>query len=181
MAVAIEIPETDEGLTSAFGMGPAASRVYGQNHGLAVGGYGECWPLKKAIYRKHEGVISTLCAGCGHDSITAAIIQAVFELAEVPCRPVEEALLTALEDRVDYVQTAAIGTLAEMDAKWTIPNLIGKLKDKNEFIREAAILALEKLVGRPLGIDAESSNSKVLAKVRELEKWWKDNEKRILG
>ena len=28
----------------------------------------------------YEGVISTLCAGCGHDSITAAIIQAIFEL-----------------------------------------------------------------------------------------------------
>ena len=27
--------------------------------GDSVGGYGECWPLKKAIYRKHEGVIST--------------------------------------------------------------------------------------------------------------------------
>ncbi|NNK49866.1 MAG: hypothetical protein HKP01_13415 [Gemmatimonadetes bacterium] len=37
----MSIPETDEGLNSAFGMGPAASRVYGQNHGLAVGGYGE--------------------------------------------------------------------------------------------------------------------------------------------
>ena len=29
--------------------------------------------------RDYEGVISTLCAGCGHDSVTAAIIQAVFE------------------------------------------------------------------------------------------------------
>jgi hypothetical protein len=37
----MSIPETDEGLTSTFGMGPAASRVYGQNQGLAVGGYGE--------------------------------------------------------------------------------------------------------------------------------------------
>jgi len=37
----LSIPETDEGLNSAFGMGPAASRVYGQNHGLAIGGYGE--------------------------------------------------------------------------------------------------------------------------------------------
>jgi 2-oxoglutarate ferredoxin oxidoreductase subunit beta len=26
--------------------------------------------------RDYEGTISTLCAGCGHDSITAAIIQA---------------------------------------------------------------------------------------------------------
>jgi len=30
--------------------------------------------------RDYEGTISTLCAGCGHDSVTAAIIQAVFEL-----------------------------------------------------------------------------------------------------
>lgn len=30
--------------------------------------------------REYEGVVSTLCAGCGHDSITAALIQAVFEL-----------------------------------------------------------------------------------------------------
>ena len=30
--------------------------------------------------RDYEGVISTLCAGCGHDSITAAIIEACFSL-----------------------------------------------------------------------------------------------------
>jgi len=30
--------------------------------------------------RDYEGGVSTLCAGCGHDSITAALIQAVFEL-----------------------------------------------------------------------------------------------------
>lgn len=34
--------------------------------------------------RDYEGTISTLCAGCGHDSITAAIIQAVFELNVEP-------------------------------------------------------------------------------------------------
>ena len=34
--------------------------------------------------RDYEGTVSTLCAGCGHDSITAAIIQAVFELAVEP-------------------------------------------------------------------------------------------------
>lgn len=31
--------------------------------------------------RDYEGSMSTLCAGCGHDSITAAIIRAVWELA----------------------------------------------------------------------------------------------------
>lgn len=30
--------------------------------------------------RDYEGAMSTLCAGCGHDSVTAAIIQTVFEL-----------------------------------------------------------------------------------------------------
>ena len=30
--------------------------------------------------RDYEGGMSTLCAGCGHDSVTAALIQAVFEL-----------------------------------------------------------------------------------------------------
>ncbi|HUL07372.1 MAG TPA: 2-oxoacid:ferredoxin oxidoreductase subunit beta [Candidatus Acidoferrum sp.] len=33
--------------------------------------------------RDYEGAVSTLCAGCGHDSISAAIIQACFEL-EIP-------------------------------------------------------------------------------------------------
>lgn len=34
--------------------------------------------------RDYEGGMSTLCAGCGHDSVTAAIIQACFELAIEP-------------------------------------------------------------------------------------------------
>ncbi len=33
--------------------------------------------------RDYEGTMSTLCAGCGHDSITAAIVQAFWEL-EIP-------------------------------------------------------------------------------------------------
>lgn len=36
--------------------------------------------------RDYEGAISTLCAGCGHDSISAAIIQACFELELEPHR-----------------------------------------------------------------------------------------------
>src|SRR5690606_20276443 len=35
-------------------------------------------------HRDYEGTISTLCAGCGHDSITAAIIEACFELSIEP-------------------------------------------------------------------------------------------------
>ena len=37
-------------------------------------------------HRDYEGTVSTLCAGCGHDSITASIIQACFELAIEPHR-----------------------------------------------------------------------------------------------
>src|SRR6202041_2324471 len=34
--------------------------------------------------RDYEGTMSTLCAGCGHDSITAAIIRACWELSLAP-------------------------------------------------------------------------------------------------
>jgi 2-oxoglutarate/2-oxoacid ferredoxin oxidoreductase subunit beta len=36
--------------------------------------------------RDYEGTVSTLCAGCGHDSISAALIQACFELDLPPHR-----------------------------------------------------------------------------------------------
>lgn len=34
--------------------------------------------------RDYEGVVTTLCAGCGHDSITAAFVQAFWELSIEP-------------------------------------------------------------------------------------------------
>jgi 2-oxoglutarate/2-oxoacid ferredoxin oxidoreductase subunit beta len=45
-------------------------------------------PLNKLGYtrRDYEGKVSTLCAGCGHDSISAAIIQACWELDIEPHR-----------------------------------------------------------------------------------------------
>ena len=36
--------------------------------------------------RDYEGAMSTLCAGCGHDSVTAAIVQAFWELDVQPHR-----------------------------------------------------------------------------------------------
>jgi len=39
--------------------------------------------------RDYEGAMSTLCAGCGHDSITAALVQAFFELDLPPHRAVK--------------------------------------------------------------------------------------------
>ena len=37
-------------------------------------------------HRDYEGKVSTLCAGCGHNSITAAIIEACFDLSIEPHR-----------------------------------------------------------------------------------------------
>src|SRR2546427_6192621 len=37
-------------------------------------------------HRDYEGSVSTLCAGCGHDSISGAIIEACFELSIPPHR-----------------------------------------------------------------------------------------------
>jgi len=34
--------------------------------------------------RDYEGALSTLCAGCGHDSITAALVQALWEMSIAP-------------------------------------------------------------------------------------------------
>ena len=45
--------------------------------------------LKNALgltKRDYEGAMSTLCAGCGHDSVTAAIVQAYWELDVPPHR-----------------------------------------------------------------------------------------------
>ena len=39
--------------------------------------------------RDYEGVMSTLCAGCGHDSVTAAVVQAFFELDVPPHRAIK--------------------------------------------------------------------------------------------
>jgi 2-oxoglutarate ferredoxin oxidoreductase subunit beta len=45
-------------------------------------------PVNKVGFtrRDYEGAVSTLCAGCGHDSISAAIVQACFELDVLPHR-----------------------------------------------------------------------------------------------
>jgi 2-oxoglutarate ferredoxin oxidoreductase subunit beta len=43
-------------------------------------------PVNDLGYTKqnYEGAISTLCAGCGHDSISASIVEAIFELSIAP-------------------------------------------------------------------------------------------------
>ena len=46
--------------------------------------------------RDYEGAITTLCAGCGHDSVTAAIIQAFWDLSIPPHRVAKEKVKSLL-------------------------------------------------------------------------------------
>ena len=45
-------------------------------------------PKNKLGYTEadYEGALSNLCAGCGHDSISAAVIQSCFEMNLEPYR-----------------------------------------------------------------------------------------------
>lgn len=105
---------------------------------------------------------------------------AVVGLIDFRVRRAEEALVGVLEDKLDYIKTAALNNLAEMEAKWTIPHVIERLKDAEPYVRETAIEALEKLMGRSVGISPDAPMSKLLAKSRELTTWWEENKARIL-
>ena len=59
--------------------------------------------------RDYEGSISTLCAGCGHDSISAAIIQAVWELSIEPHRVAKLSGIGCSSKTPDYVLGASHG------------------------------------------------------------------------
>jgi len=59
--------------------------------------------------RDYEGSISTLCAGCGHDSISAAIIQAVFELDLPPHRIAKLSGIGCSSKTPDYFLSQAHG------------------------------------------------------------------------
>lgn len=59
--------------------------------------------------RDYEGSISTLCAGCGHDSISAAIIQAVWELAIPPHRVAKLSGIGCSSKTPDYFLGTAHG------------------------------------------------------------------------
>ena len=60
-------------------------------------------------HRDYEGKISTLCAGCGHDSITGAIIEACFELAIEPHRVAKISGIGCSSKTPDYFLNASHG------------------------------------------------------------------------
>jgi len=59
--------------------------------------------------RDYEGSVSTLCAGCGHDSISAAIIQACYELALPPHRIAKLSGIGCSSKTPDYFLSASHG------------------------------------------------------------------------
>ena len=59
--------------------------------------------------RDYEGSVSTLCAGCGHDSISAAIIQAAFELDLPPHRIAKLSGIGCSSKTPDYFLGASHG------------------------------------------------------------------------
>jgi 2-oxoglutarate ferredoxin oxidoreductase subunit beta len=59
--------------------------------------------------RDYEGSISTLCAGCGHDSISAAIIHAVWELGIAPHRVAKLSGIGCSSKTPDYFLGASHG------------------------------------------------------------------------
>src|SRR5436853_2019526 len=59
--------------------------------------------------RDYEGAISTLCAGCGHDSISAAIIQACWELSIEPHRVAKLSGIGCSSKTPDYFLGASHG------------------------------------------------------------------------
>ncbi|WP_395688511.1 2-oxoacid:ferredoxin oxidoreductase subunit beta [Caenimonas koreensis] len=59
--------------------------------------------------RDYEGKISTLCAGCGHDSISASIIQACWELDILPHRVAKLSGIGCSSKTPDYFLGASHG------------------------------------------------------------------------
>src|ERR1700682_2774807 len=60
-------------------------------------------------HRDYEGTVSTLCAGCGHDSITASIIEACFELSIEPHRVAKISGIGCSSKTPDYFLNASHG------------------------------------------------------------------------
>ncbi|HEV2365437.1 MAG TPA: 2-oxoacid:ferredoxin oxidoreductase subunit beta [Caulobacteraceae bacterium] len=59
--------------------------------------------------RDYEGKVSTLCAGCGHDSISAAVIQACWEIDLAPHRLAKLSGIGCSSKTPDYFLSASHG------------------------------------------------------------------------
>ena len=59
--------------------------------------------------RDYEGAITTLCAGCGHDSVTAAVVQAFWDLSIAPHRVAKLSGIGCSSKTPDYFLGASHG------------------------------------------------------------------------
>ncbi len=59
--------------------------------------------------RDYEGAMSTLCAGCGHDSVTAALVQACWEMAIEPHRAAKMSGIGCSSKTTAYVLRSSHG------------------------------------------------------------------------
>jgi 2-oxoglutarate ferredoxin oxidoreductase subunit beta len=79
--------------------------------------------------RDYEGTMSSLCAGCGHDSVSAALIQAFFELDIEPYRVAKFSGIGCSSKTPAYFMSAAHGINAvhgRMPAVATGANAVNK-------------------------------------------------------
>ncbi|MFT7616835.1 MAG: hypothetical protein ACI97A_000465 [Planctomycetota bacterium] len=132
--------------------------------------------LNPAKAKKRQELLAQLKHKEGTKRFSAAV-----DLGEFRDREVEEAMVELLQDKEEYVCSTALTNLMDMNTKWSIPHIIPVLKNDDYVLRETAIAALEKLMGRSISLDPAANSAKVLAKIRELTKWWDKNRDRILN
>lgn len=132
--------------------------------------------LSPAKAKKRLELLKQLKDKEGTNRFSAAV-----DLGEYRDSEVEAAMVELLLDPEEYVCSTALTNLMDMDARWSIPHIIPILKNDDYVLRETAIAALEKLMGRSISLDPTANSAKVLAKIRELNKWWDKNKDKVLA
>ena len=78
--------------------------------------------------KDYEGALSTLCAGCGHDSISAAITQGIFELSIPPHRIAKLSGIGCSSKTPAYFLGNSHGFISLFFATPALKNITPKLK-----------------------------------------------------
>lgn len=86
-----------------------------------------------------------------------------------------QALQGVLDDPEDYVRVASIQNLRKMGDVSSVPRIIDRLRDRDYFVRVAAVGALRSLLGKKLGFDPDQSATERETKVVAWKTWWDAN------
>ena len=105
---------------------------------------------------------------------------AVIALGRFSGPKVVKALEGMLRDPEDYVRVAVIQNLRKLNSVSSIPHIIDALRDKDYFVRVAAVGALRSLTSEKLNFDPDTSPSDRESKVKAWEKWWGENQSKLL-